>query len=377
MLVDCLRLIGKAICVLVVVTSSITGFAQYYGTWVGDEFAIWPADNGKRVFVDENNKIIREIPLITASQDLPVPVGYFSSLGIPDWYNGAEYVVVPSRYSSEDGVQHRRWSFAKYENDKWHYLGEYIPPDLESLRAIPCSNNRFIIVSRSRDLYNNNRANRSPFALGRFPDGKTDFRITNSIDHGQEDLRQFMSNDFCFNLAYNCEIFMTAEHATLINTATGLYWVFSLEKASLVKTGNIFKSVTPKMVADGGFNEAILWFSPEKAGTVLMSAVDENFFLTDKGNLLSEYYVWGKDFGDTVANEKWKQRQQELRERNPWIDWYRLYPENGRVEKLSGPPPGGSSERGKEDRWRPLPDGSVRMGVVIINGDKSGGTIVE
>jgi hypothetical protein len=64
------------------------------------------------------------------------------------------------------------------------------------------------------------------------------------------------------------------------------------------------------------------------------------------------------------ASEMLRRRRRELAERNPFIVWYRIYPETGKVEKLAYPPEGGTVHRegGKNDGWRPMPDGSVQMG---------------
>jgi hypothetical protein len=57
-------------------------------------------------------------------------------------------------------------------------------------------------------------------------------------------------------------------------------------------------------------------------------------------------------------------RLKELAKLNPFIVWYRIYPENGKVEKLSSAPEGGAYFRNgwENDVWRPMPDGSVKMG---------------
>jgi hypothetical protein len=55
----------------------------------------------------------------------------------------------------------------------------------------------------------------------------------------------------------------------------------------------------------------------------------------------------------------------EERARNPLVVWYRIHPDNGRLEKLAAPPTGGATHRDSWDNehWRPMPDGSVKMGM--------------
>jgi len=59
---------------------------------------------------------------------------------------------------------------------------------------------------------------------------------------------------------------MTDDHAVPVNGSAGLYWVFSLEKASLVKAGGTFRNVTPEMAAKGGSGQAALRVNPERGG---------------------------------------------------------------------------------------------------------------
>ena len=88
-----------------------------------------------------------------------------------------------------------------------------------------------------------------------------------------------MQDNEVFALAWLSKVVMTPKHATLVNPNTGIFWVFSLEKASLVRAGNVFSKVTPEMVAKGGFPSSILCANPEIDGTVLIAAQDENFFM--------------------------------------------------------------------------------------------------
>ena len=207
--------------------------------------------------------------------------------------------------------------------------------------------------------------------------GREEIRLDSSIYHGVDELRELMLNSTCFDLAYFSSIVMTDNHSTVINKKTGLYWVFSLEKATLVKAGKIFSDrMTPEMIAKGGFDKAVLHAFPEKAGTILVSTQKEAAFTTETSDsmreadeLMKQHQQPGstltpRDVGVFIAR-----REKEIAEKNPYIEWYRIYPENGKVEKLGLPPEGAALDRegGKNDFWRPMPDGSVRMGWVKVN----------
>jgi hypothetical protein len=164
---------------------------------------------------------------------------------------------------------------------------------------------------------------------------------------------------------------MTDEHATVINYDTGLYWIFSLEKASLLYSGMIFKELKPEQIISGGFPEAILCSHPEKGGTVLISAQEVSAFTTETGNEEKETNEMMNIPGTTWDDVKdvSQARREELAHRNPLLVWYRIYPNTGRVEKLADPPLGGEYLRdgGKNDYWRPMLDGSVKMGRIVFN----------
>jgi hypothetical protein len=93
--------------------------------------------------------------------------------------------------------------------------------------------------------------------------------------------------------------------------------------------------VTLEMILYGGFPNPILCTNPEKDGTVLISAQDEHYFVTETGNAFKEFDELSNN-GFLKSGEehtKWlRLRFKELAERNPYIVWYRLYPETRKVE---------------------------------------------
>jgi len=120
------------------------------------------------------------------------------------------------------------------------------------------------------------------------------------------------------------------------------------------------------MVAKGGFPNPILCMNPEIDGTILIAAQDENFFVTETGDAYKEINDMMENNPSMPEEEAHKilaRRLKELAQRNPHIVWYRLHPETGRVEKLGSPPDGAPMVRdgGKNDYWRPMPDGSVKV----------------
>lgn len=354
--------------------------AQYEpGQWVGDLYFVRHLGNESKnyyLLVDEKNIIQKTIPNLDKDDLFPVPPRYRYDIWHSCWYDGALYALASGNYEkNEDGSLFERFSFARWkereeeeggEIGEWQFLGDYKSLDTKNLlKALPCDNSRFIVISHHSDLTGNTGADRTPFVRMSIPSGGKELRIDSPIYHGQDDLAKYMTEEDCFDLAWLSYVIATDKYATLINPNTGLYWCFSLEKARLIKAGNIFRKVTPEMIAKGGFpNRPVLCINPEKDGTVLIAAQVEDFFIATTENLDKEIDTLlnnGIFFED--AMEYARRRHKELAEISPIIEWYRIYPENGKVEKLLEPPKGGSWYRdgGKNDHWRPMPDGSIQM----------------
>jgi hypothetical protein len=347
------------------------GFPQ----WVGDlyQVGIWPEGypkpGGAWVLIDEKDDIQLTIPNLDSLSDFPVPWERRNTTwNTLYWLGDVGYTMTRGKEEEvdEDGSKFIRYIFAKWQEGEWHYLGEYKNTD-HSFQALPCHNNRFIVISPVNDLMGNLGLKRTPFARLSLVDGKTEFKLDSSIDHGQDALRPYMGDLAVFKQAYTHLASITDGYATLVNPINGLYWVFSLEKATLRHAGNIFKKVTPEMIAKDGTYELILSMHPEKSGTVLIAAQEEDFFLREDIDSFRELQELFFETQGTERQELYKilkRRYYEMIDNSPFIAWYRLYPESGKVEKLSEPPEGGSwyRERGRNDSWRPMPDGSVKMG---------------
>jgi hypothetical protein len=329
--------------------------------------------NSPKYLLDKTNRLHLTIPHISKAVDFPVPRNRLVLPSSSFWHNGALYVLTAGGQNQdetpEDGARVKRWTLAKWQEENgWQFLGDYREKVVNFLIAIPCDDDRFIVVASSRDLSGeNNTSKRTPFHRVTLSTEKKELRLNAAIDHGLNDIRNRMSGEDCFALAYNSRIATTDDFAVIINYETGLYWIFSLEKATLRHAGNIFKSVTPEMIAKGGFPDAILSAHPEKDGTILISAQEESAFLTETGNATKEVQEIADKNPDLSAQDLMKisdVRYKELVDRNPLMVWYRINPETGKVEKLDVPPIGAAYIRkgGESDYWRPMPDGSVRMG---------------
>jgi len=351
------------------------------GQWVDDRFLVYDTRDVKglfigRCFIDENDHILESIPSVAEAVDFPIHSKYrYVSLS-SNWHSGALYAVARGENErTKEGVEFRRHTFAKWEDGKWHFLGDYKNTrDIKaSVDAIPCDDDRFIVISNT-DLTGNNGPDRSLFhRMSIHPNkDKKEIRLDASIAFraGLDELQQHLHNPTVSYLPTASLVAMTDQYAVLVNRKTGLFWIFSLEKATLTNSGMVFKKMTLDMVLKGGFAEAILWVNPEKDGTVLISAQEEAAFMTETGDAIKELNEMLQNrsinkLTDKEIDEQLETRTTELARRNPFMVWYRLYPENGKVEKLGGAPMGGVDIRdgNKTNFWRPLPDGSVRMGM--------------
>jgi hypothetical protein len=369
--------------------------AQNVGQWVGDNYltddTTAPGDGAScgKIFLDADGNILKKIPSITEIVEFPIPLANRNHAYWSYWRNGSLYTLARgSNRKAFTGHIFAKWN----ENDtkeggskdqmggtvidsttegNWHFLGVYKPDVSTALRAIPCDNDKFIALS-SEYLTNNNDQNKSTFYRMSLHPSKKEIRLDDSIVlSNMGELQQYVVSPDFVDLLYLSEIVMTENHAVFINRNTGLYWIFSLEKASFVTSGMIFKKLTPEQILSGGFTNAILCVQPEKEGTVLVAAQDEAAFTTETGDALKEINKMleeNPNMSMGKAAKIFKARSEELANRNPYIIWYRLYPENGKVEKMVFPPDGGSllRDEGKNDFFRPMPDGSVQHGTIKI-----------
>jgi hypothetical protein len=355
---------------------AVQAFAQDFpGQWVGELYMVElhpMSDDGTRVrwaFVDETDAVRKVVPNIMDSADLLGLCQICGSSSRSYWHGDTLYTMADAKEYNEDGTVSMRRIFAKWQEDEWSVLASLRTGERELLDFVPCDGGRFIIVSRRADLFDDKRQDRSPFCRVSVQEGRDELRMDFSIAHGQDSLLKHMSEPVCFSLAWSSAVILTEGRATLVNRSTGLYWVFSTETASLVKAGSMFKGVTPEVMAAGGPPcGAVLCVNPEKSGTVLVSAQDEALFLAEKEDVLSEVnmlwamFPYGERDEEILALAE--RRMEEQRARSPLIVWYRIHPDTGMVERLKEPPEGGTSRREgwKNDVWRPMADGSVKMG---------------
>jgi len=381
------RFLFSSVLACLVLAHGLTAFAQTTpGQWVGDLYFVSNVERGGSsisnrvsVLIDEKNNVHKIFPnLSQAADDFSVPRMYRADTIGSFWYNDAVYDLAwGASEKNGDGSLFTRWTFAKWQDDKWHFLGDYKAPAGDFLKAIPCDNDRFIVISLRNDLTGNTGSDRTPFVRMSIPAGKTELRIDAPVYHGHDELKEYMASDTnpltfdCFNMAWAAEVVITDKYATLVCRTTGIYWIFSLEKASLLKTGNIFKSVTPEMIGNGGFASAILCTNPEKEGTVLIAALEEKYFIKEKTSVRDQLKETLALITSGLSPEEQEERNKisnrrrdEFNNRNPFIVWYRIYPESGKVERLADAPEGGTILRDgdKNNWWRPMPDGSIKFG---------------
>jgi hypothetical protein len=342
------------------------------GQWVGDLYLIGDARTSAypwgSVFINETDDILESIPHISKSTNSQIPyedrIWSFQSC----WHNDALYTLACGwKRQTEAGTESKCHILAKWEEDEWHSLGEYETDAATLLRIIPCDDDRFIVISNKDLTGNKNISQWSPFHRMTLIAEQKKLRLDTAIDYGMDDIRDYMPDPDCFSMIYNSRIALTKDYAVVINGNTGLYWILSLEKATMRHSGNIFRSITPEMIAKGGFPSAILRMHPEHNGTILISAQEESAFLTETGNVFKEIQELLDKNPDLSLEDVKKMiqlRQRELADRNPLLVWYRIDPEKGKAEKLEAPPTGAAYVRDSEngDNWRPMPDGSVRMG---------------
>ena len=143
------------------------------GQWIKGHYSTLDTTGGglsarPTVLIDEKNVIQTELPSLAKDVDFPVPPSFRSICLRPLWHNDAYYALARgATEQKEDGSKFMRFTYAKYKDDKWEFLGFLEVPERESIKIFPCDNDRFIVVSNRTDLIDNNRAQRSPFHLAK------------------------------------------------------------------------------------------------------------------------------------------------------------------------------------------------------------------
>ncbi|MCL1893214.1 MAG: hypothetical protein FWG02_03105 [Holophagaceae bacterium] len=358
-------------------------FAQQIpGQWVDDLYLVSINDSTAppSLLVDENNIIRKKILPLVNADGFPISGVYLSVSTNMCWHEGALYTLAygGGKYeTNKDGTKFKRWTLAKWEDESWHLVGSYNTDITESLKIIPCDNGRFIAISKSNmgtDLNGNSGPDRTPFVRMSIPEGSTQLKISAPIAHRMGEDIPLPS---LFRAAYLSRVIIAGKFAVLLSKSTGLYWIFSLETATLKHAGKIFGKATPEWVVNNGNSTAILCANPEKDGTVLISAQEEDAILSpDAGDAQREFNkanfnkppdLQNKSIIDliTEAEQTIKAREKELRDKNPFAVWHRIYPEVGEIDRDVFPE-GAALIREESDIWRPMPDGTVKMGVPIF-----------
>jgi len=367
------------------------------GQWVGDKYFVSvQSGSGKdatrlKYFIDEKNNVA----------DLKNYGGQMFSFWLDDGYENALYSTTTGLRKTKEDLLCEAFYYLKWQDDKWDIIGEYYSPEifadredygkkggggLAFSRAFPCENNRLIVVTWSKDMVDNNRPirDRSPFAVMKLNPDKKVLQVERSIDYGIDDLKEHLSEAKVFSNPANAEYMVAGKYGVIINRVSGLFWCFNLEKASLVKAGSVFKNIEPKEILSairkGGFTMAVFCCNPEKEGTVLISAMEEAALKNgagDKWDDLRETMDKNSDLTEKEREKLFLEQQKKIDQYSRWVVWYRLHPENGRIEKLDVPPIGASVAKAgffsklmnlknfwRVNEWRPMPDGSVKMGML-------------
>jgi hypothetical protein len=394
------------------------------GQWVGDYYYVQTEEgSGKEkkypyCFIDEDNYVVTPDFYKGFSFNHPKFPGTRPNdrWWFNDGYRDALYVLTSGMVQEgEDGSKYVEYSYLKWQEGEWQFLGAYRNYSVKIVGAyadgeevadnqltfFPCDNDRLIVLSWSRDLVDDKRPDRSPFAKMSIKSrgDKKELVVEGSIPFGIDVLQKHISRGpegrDIFSQPSNGFKIVAGKHAVLIHPLTGLFWCFSLEKATLAKAGSIFKGIdveeTLKTIDKFSLTMAVLCANPEKEGTVLVAALEEAAL---RGGLASLADVEPENYKietnpdlteeqrEKINKEREKrfiEQQKKIAKASPYIAWYRIHPENGRVEKLGVPPIGGAHERAgffskvwlgmqfwRADEWRPLPDGSVRMGLLEV-----------
>lgn len=336
------------------------------GQWVKEHFLIQEGFPSHALLLDAGNQVMLKIPSLKEAPNFPLPPEQRAMNTAVLWFEGAYFACAFGKQEFDtEGKAFDRFTLAKDDGQGWRRFAELkTARDVGLLKFIPCTQGRFIGISSKEDLSGAKAAERSPFYRLRKATEGLELERDGVIAPGLEGLKRHLE---WFTLPAVSPIVMLGHHAVVLNRLTGLYWIFSLEKADLVHSGRLFPKVTDEMISKGGFADAVYSLHPEKDGTLLVAAQSEEHFTQEKSDPSREVAALLKANPSLTAKDAtriFSQKQQDAAQRSPFICWYRIDPEKGTVKRLVSAPPGAQElrEGGKPVAWRPLPDGSVRMG---------------
>jgi hypothetical protein len=148
----------------------IPAYAQIVGQWVDGHFLVndltGPRNNNisfGKILLDADGNIRKSIPNIANVVDSSILRRNREFSVWSYWHNDSLYTLAWGLdEKDENGSEFTRYIFARWDEDEWHLLGDFKTDTQTMLQAIPCDNDKFIVIS-SKFLGNNNSENKSPF----------------------------------------------------------------------------------------------------------------------------------------------------------------------------------------------------------------------
>lgn len=334
-------------------------FAQDPGQWVAKGFLFPTGDplHPTGTILDGKNRILEQLPSLKAQANagLALPARPFHALG-------AFHQGLLSRGKETGRVVSRLY---RLERDQWQLEAELdYPKDRGLLRLLPCGENRYLGIS-TRDLREPlPSSGGSPFSLLHRNADNT-LQVGSVIDPKCSELAKGGSP---YGRAGLGKLVFTDHHATLMDLDSGLYWIFRLDKAQLAHHGRLYAKVSDQLLKADQVRKTILGIHPTPDGDLLIMARLEEVVVAGTPDPMKQAQTYlaqpgaDPDHGFRLASEG----QRQLVDRNPLVKWFRLDPETGALKVLPLPPPGGSEVLEAEQgyAWRPLPDGTLKMGPV-------------
>jgi hypothetical protein len=144
---------------ILILTCGLLVFAQvnrFLGQWVGDLFLVESMMIRTALYlIDEHNILKKEIPSLTDVTEFPIPHEVRACKSSSGWHEALHTMTFPRGANLKDANSNlfRSFTFAKWGDDEWHYLGSYNTSHTRMLsQAIPCDNDKFIFISHETDI---------------------------------------------------------------------------------------------------------------------------------------------------------------------------------------------------------------------------------
>jgi hypothetical protein len=333
--------------------------------WTEKGVLVTPLNSSEAVlFPPKGEKISIQAPAKLPQQSNPLAVA--AAPGDIFWFEGRYYCQV---FGPEPGhPEQLRSELHRLEGGAWSRIGWFSRERSQGrVLFFPLGSGKFLGLSKRYFRDSTGKARTSPFAIfSRHPE-REEFLFDNEVELGM-DKKLFEKLD-PFQLWTTTLIAFTDGDLTLALPKSSLYWTFSLETGRLRRHGRFMDKATDELISVALLPSLLLNLQPAPDGSILLAMRHADMLTEMKDGLadikhIERLLAESKGADASNALKAWRQRQDELASRFPFVQWWSYEPSTGAVRRLDPPPQGAKQIVAtfadlRNMNWVPTRDGRV------------------